>query len=650
MSSVEERSSATPTSPGASSSGLLRFGGRSSRSGRAGRRTGRRRLGWAVLLVLLIGAVAFVVAAESVSLVRHAKRAQASLEAFKAALSNNDPTGAQRDLRDADAQLAAADSRYRSAPLTIARHIPLLGWPVSDAGHLLSAAKDVSSAGQDALGLYDQVRGNGSKLFHNDTVSLSELAVVTRNADGMVAKMDRAQRQLRAVHAAGWEPSVGAARDKALKQVVSLRAQGRTAQRLLDLAPGLVGASGARTYLVTVLNPAELEGAGGAALNMMAIRFNQGRMKVLQSGATFDLTNENTPTMFAPLADDPWLQGAKHGLVLAAADRSPDFRTSGQELMRGYTAQFGIKVDGIVALDPLALQSLMEQIPPFVTPGYGQISSANIVQTLLVDSYANFPDPSVRHAYNDQLMNTLLHSVLGGGHMLGKGKALRQAAQGGHLQIYMNDPAVQREVASAQLLRTLPSAGQGDVVGVYTANTNASKVDYWQRRRIDQRVALKADGSADIIRTVTVTNGAPPYKGPGSDIGSGYLTRVSVPMVSLTVPASASVQSLTVNGASAKRRRVDDRGLRFIVLSPTKLSPGASMTVVLRYALPPATFKDGRYQIALAAQPLLQPVPFTVSLAGTGSCHSASGWQTSGSQARWTVPAMTQTQSEVACP
>src|SRR5947209_6672620 len=83
----------------------------------------------------------------------------------------------------------------------------------SAAGHLLSAAKDVSSAGQDALGLYDQVRGNGSKLFHNDTVSLSELSVVTRNADGMVAKMDRAERQLRAVHAAGWEPSVGAARD-----------------------------------------------------------------------------------------------------------------------------------------------------------------------------------------------------------------------------------------------------------------------------------------------------------------------------------------------------------------------------------------------------------------------------------------------------
>ena len=41
-----------------------------------------------------------------------------------------------------------------------------------------------------------------------------------------------------------------------VRQVVSLRAQGRTAQRILQLSPDLVGAHGERTYLVAVLNPA----------------------------------------------------------------------------------------------------------------------------------------------------------------------------------------------------------------------------------------------------------------------------------------------------------------------------------------------------------------------------------------------------------
>jgi hypothetical protein len=599
----------------------------------------------------LIIVAGFLVVAESLSLVRHARQAQASLEAFKTSLQANDVPGAKRHLQDADASLLVARHRYDSLPLVVARHVPFLGWPVSDAGRLLNAATDVSSAGQDALGLYDQVRGSGSKLFHNNTVSLPELATVTRNADNMVAKMDRAERQLRAVHAAFWEPSVGHARDSALAQVSSLRSQGSTAQRVLDLAPRLVGANGVRTYLVAVLNPAELEGGGGAALNMMAVRFNHGRMKILQSGSTYDITNENTPTKFAPLPDDPWLAGAPpSGLVLGAADRSPDFRTSGQELMRGYTAQFHVKLDGILALDPVALSGLMGQIPPFDTPGYGHVTANNIVRTLLVDSYAKFPNVQQRHAFNTGLMNALVHKILAGGHMLGKGKALRDAALAGHLQIYMYDPSVQQEVESAHLLRTLPNGGTTDVVGVYTANTNASKVDYWQRRTIDQRVRLNADGSAAVVRTVTLRNAAPAYTGPGTDPAYGYPTRISFPMVSLDVPGTATVQAMTVNGRSSGYRTVPERGLKFLVLRPRKLARGSSMTIQLRYVLAPGFVKDGNYRIATTAQPLLNPVPMRVTVSGPGRCQaSGSAWTLEGGRARWQMAQMLPASSEVSC-
>ncbi|MGN6521829.1 MAG: hypothetical protein ACTHMZ_01250, partial [Actinomycetes bacterium] len=69
-----------------------------------------------MLLVIVAG---FVVVAESLSLIRHAKQAQASLEAFKSSRQNNDSPGAQRHLRDADASLAAARHRYDSVPLKV---------------------------------------------------------------------------------------------------------------------------------------------------------------------------------------------------------------------------------------------------------------------------------------------------------------------------------------------------------------------------------------------------------------------------------------------------------------------------------------------------------------------------------------------------
>ena len=590
-----------------------------------------------VAIVAIVAAAVFVVVAESLSLVRHAKQAQASLEAFKTALKNNDSVSAARDLRNADLALAAARSSYHSTPLTIARHIPILGWPVSDAGHLLTAATAVSSAGHDALGLYDQVRGSGSKLFHNGTVSLPELRNVSGDADRMVAKMDAATTELKAIHAAFWEPSVGAARDKALSQVTSLRAQGVTAQKVLKLAPGLVGAEGRRTYLVAVLNPAELQFGGGSALNMLTVTFDRGHMTIVKSGATFDLTG-NAQTPWTALPEDPWLSGHPTH-VLAAADRSPDFRTSGQELMRGYEATFHQHLDGIIALDPVALSDLMTQVPPFTTPGYGQLTATNLVQKLLVDAYVQFPDLNVRHEYNDALMNSLLGELLGGGHMIGKGKALLQAARGGHLQVYMNDATVQAQVASAGLLRTLPQPGVGDVVADYANNTNASKLDLWQRQRIDQTVVVRADGSAEVTRTIEVTNGAPPYAGPGRDPGNGYLTRMARPDLAMYLPPTAGAVRVTAVPSRPSLVRQSERGLSviFLVMRPGRfLAPGGSLRVVLRYTLPAGTVRNGTYSVWTATQPTVQPVQLSIQLAGPGTCAGGgAGWSKSGGTARF---------------
>src|SRR3954469_7000161 len=216
MSSVDQRSTA-PVSPPPASRPRTRPS--------ASRR--RWRLARTIILAfLVVGAVVAVV--YSVSLVRHAKQAQSELEAFKTSLQGNDSAAASRHLQDADAALAVARHRYDSFPLQVLRRVPLVGWPVSDAGKLVGAADKVASAGGDALRIYDQVRGADSKLFHNDTVSLREVAALTTAADHMVAQMDRAARQLRSVHGAFWEPGVASARASALRRVTQLATGGHT--------------------------------------------------------------------------------------------------------------------------------------------------------------------------------------------------------------------------------------------------------------------------------------------------------------------------------------------------------------------------------------------------------------------------------------
>ena len=99
-----------------------------------------------------------------------------------------------------------------------------------------------------------------------------------------------------------------------------------------------------------------------------------------------------------------------------------------------------------------------------------------------------------------------------------------RAGEGRHVVAYFRDPAIQQLIADLGLSGDLSTTTQ-DYLGVFTQNTNASKVDFWQRRTVTSDVTLNADGSADVVSTVTIANDTPPYERRPPDPGRGYFTR-----------------------------------------------------------------------------------------------------------------------------
>jgi hypothetical protein len=223
----------------------------------------------------------------------------------------------------------------------------------------------------------------------------------------------------------------------------------------------------------------------------------------------------------------------------------------------------------------------------------------------------------------------------------------------------MRDPGLQAQVVKADAIRTLPPSA-GDVVGVFTANTNGSKTDVWQQRSVQQKVTVNADGSVDVVRTVTVRNAAPAYNpppndpatgfsAPPNDPGTGYLTRVAAPRITDYFTGSAKIRSVTVNGAKARYLRFPERGLRVVSVNPIRLNPGQSAVVVIRYRLPTGTASGGVLPIAVAAQPTYLPVPFSLSVSAGGGCTGAGqGWSTVRGTARLTQT-MAPLQTTVRC-
>ena len=356
-----------------------------------------------------------------------------------------------------------------------------------------------------------------------------------------------------------------AKKQSALHQITSLRAQIVSLAPLLDSMPSAVGADGPKTYLVAIMNPSEMRASGGAPLSVAFVNFDNGKMSLTKKGATSALTGMN--------AQEYWnrLTGKKDPFALPAgeADRfvntnvNPDFATSGEQMRRATKANFGIKTDGVIALDLTAIGHLLDLTGPIKTGYYGTITGQNIADKLVVKAYQNASgnadtEVAARHDVNDRLMSVMLNRLTEGGGLVGKARALGLAVPGRHLELYFRDPALQKVVVAEGMGGTIPVRRTGNLTAVYTQNGNGNKMDVFQRRTVTERVKLRADGSALVRRTVALENPTPPYTAPFADRHRGYDTRWATNLVINLMPKGARVVSqpvVTHGGHRGQRRR-----------------------------------------------------------------------------------------------
>ena len=156
-------------------------------------------------------------------------------------------------------------------------------------------------------------------------------------------------------------------------------------------------------------------------------------------------------------------------------------------MVRATPANFGIKTDGVIALDITAIGHLLDVTGPIKTDFYGTITGKNIADKLLVKGYSSSNDPlsvNARHDVNDALMATMLSRLTEGGGLIGKMQALGQAVPGRHLQMYFRDDALQKVMVDKGMAGTIPVAENGNLTAVYTQNGNGNKLDVYQRRTV----------------------------------------------------------------------------------------------------------------------------------------------------------------------
>ncbi|MGB7980072.1 MAG: DUF4012 domain-containing protein [Candidatus Nanopelagicales bacterium] len=422
----------------------------------------------------------------------------------------------------------------------------------------------------------------------------------------------------------------------------------------LALAPALAGAvgmDGPRNYLIFALNDAESFASGGAPLSATVVRLDRTVPSIPVSGSvSLGLNPGNLPYRWDVAGGLPWYRpGTQY--PLANSNYHPDFRTSGQNMVTAWNALDLPRVDGVITVDVAALSAILRVIGPVTVEGFGEVTADNVLRTVLVDAYREFPENIdgiearlARMGANSELQSAVIDHLRDPRTALRAARALWDVTPSRHIQGYMTDPRLQSAVAAVGAGGAL-SDPKGDVLGVF-AQSAPSKLAIFQEQRIERRVEIQADGSAFVNQRVVFTNAVPEGLSGDRKAYRGYLALKYRQRVAYRIPATATDPAIAVEDARALIKQEDtgpfpDGVGGEVLWQGQDIRPQQSGATSLAYDLPPGTFggSDG-LAYTLTADPQARSLPATLDLTvifpeGQSPRGDGPGWTLEGTTAHW---------------
>lgn len=589
-----------------------------------------------VLGVILVVAALAVLAIPMRTVPGNAQAAKDDLTGAKTALEAGDLARARELVANARKQVDAAQGGVGGFGGAVWSLIPLLGTPVSDARDLVQALDDATSVAEIGVDLYPSVAGEQATLFQDKQIDQATLARVVAGAHEAEKHLASAMAALDDV--SGSTPFVGdtiaARRDEAAEVVDPLAATFDDLSPILDRLPSVFGFDGKRSYLIAMLNPAELRYSGGAPLTFAPLTFDQGKAVVGDSlGVSDDPRLQAVPVRWRGVHRNQFHHPGADRLTNATF--APSWSVSGEELLRAWQSARHEDHDGVIAIDVVGLARLVGAVGGINVPGYGELTEANLAKTLVGSYDEYYPDPSAQDRLNSAVIPAFENTFLSGGEYVKKAQALGDAAAERHFALYFRDREVQDSIAASGLDGDLTEP-EGDYVGAFTQNTNGSKVDFYQRRSLSLDVTLSADGSAQDRLEVDVDNDTPPYAVPGVDPKTWYFTRWAGLALGVFVPRDAQLERSSLLGEPAELHLRKFYSHAFVA-PKMLLSPSSTGRFEMRYHVDDAATIDenGELTYRLAFDPqgtvLSQSVAVEVHLPeGYTATSLPAGWSADG--------------------
>jgi len=453
-------------------------------------------LGALVLLVLLGGWLAIGALQAKSNL----EQARSAAEQSKDALLSGNSEEAVRFAENAQFHADRARSATHSLPWNIAAAVPLLGSPMKATQQIA----DVVAGLADSVLLPTAAMGSAitpDSLIHGTRLDLNLL----REQEPRLNELSTAAATLNVEAQAIAEPAylsvIGDARTQLQEQTSSLaQLLGNTAIAA-KLAPSMLGADRPQTYLMGFQTNAEARGTGGLLGGFGILRFDRGVPTVDTLAPNTELSGAKATVDLGPEFDkvygwtNPYTDFRNSNL-------SPHFPHAAQIWKSMWESESGVAVDGVIALDPIALSYVLGVIGPVKLPDGEVINQDNVVELTESTAYIRFPtDQTARKQYLQQIANAVVQRMTGSipspRQLLG---ALGRAAGERRIAVWSANPADQRILEQTPLAHVVPQ-DDAPYAQVVINNLAGNKMDYYLKREI----GYAADGCSGDMRNTTVT-------------------------------------------------------------------------------------------------------------------------------------------------
>ncbi len=452
---------------------------------------------------------------------------------------------AQHEFAASLAAFVQVDNDLKSLP-GISTSIPVYGARLSAALHVLPIAIEVSQAGITGCNTLNLLISR----FHNPLsaqaqgITMADLTIIEKDFQQIKATLTLIVNQVNHLQPSDLQldPRLGKYLATFQRDIPQLQAWLETIERLLPVAPTLLGIGTPANYLIEILDSTELRPGGGFIGNYGIATFSGGRLTAAHITDTYLLDKAYDATGYTipyPSAYT-WFNLAA-SWSLRDSNLDADFPTAARYAELNYAREGGsIPVQGVIAITPALIERALEITGPINVPEYHEtVTAQNLVDRIHYyqvgpgnTDHGDAPSPdglsTVRKRFTALLAEHFLVRVrqVSSSALPRFLQLMISSLRSKDVQIYLNPSSAEKLLQSYHLASSIQSPG-GDSLFVVDANISPSKANSLITNMLNDQVAIDEKGNAihhTTIRYAWVSKG-PAY---GSDIYRDYV-RVYVP-------------------------------------------------------------------------------------------------------------------------